>query len=222
VGDNYEDRLVSELTAAPVSHEQESLKITLLAPVRGGDPECGGTDASLVLAAFCCSLTAYGTSFSVGIRASAAARGRRRRLGEGSGDVDDRLARSRRRALCSSIPYILGCHVDCSPLVMGVVTTTTGGTAVLEKVFYTSVLVSDQDKALDFYTNVLGLEKRVENPTPPRWRARGRLVLVGCDHLVAVGGGACICGEQGSGPVRYGPRRTAASASVLVPKRVPG
>jgi predicted enzyme related to lactoylglutathione lyase len=42
----------------------------------------------------------------------------------------------------------------------------TGGTAMLEKVFYTSVLVSDQDRALDFYTNVLGLEKRVENPTP--------------------------------------------------------
>ena len=37
---------------------------------------------------------------------------------------------------------------------------------MLGKVFYTSVLVSDQDRALDFYTNVLGLEKRVENPTP--------------------------------------------------------
>ena len=37
---------------------------------------------------------------------------------------------------------------------------------MLKNVFYTSVLVSDQDKALDFYTNVLGLEKRVENPTP--------------------------------------------------------
>ena len=36
---------------------------------------------------------------------------------------------------------------------------------MLEKVFYTSVLVSDQDQALDFYTNVLGLETRVENPT---------------------------------------------------------
>jgi predicted enzyme related to lactoylglutathione lyase len=46
------------------------------------------------------------------------------------------------------------------------VTTTTGGTTVLEKVFYTSVLVSDQDRALDFYTNALGMEKRVENPTP--------------------------------------------------------
>jgi hypothetical protein len=31
---------------------------------------------------------------------------------------------------------------------------TTGGTAVLEKVFYTSVLISDQEKALDFYTTV--------------------------------------------------------------------
>src|SRR5687767_4253799 len=61
----------------------------------------------------------------------------------------------------SSIPCVLGCHISCSPPVMGVMTTTTGGTAVLEKVFYTSVLVSDQDKALDFYTNVLGLEKRV-------------------------------------------------------------
>lgn len=37
---------------------------------------------------------------------------------------------------------------------------------MLEKVFYMNVLVSDQDKALDFYTNVLGLEKRVENPAP--------------------------------------------------------
>jgi predicted enzyme related to lactoylglutathione lyase len=55
------------------------------------------------------------------------------------------------------------------------VTTTTGGNTVLEKVFYTSVLVTDQDKALDFYTNVLGLEKRVENPTPdgPRFLTVG-------------------------------------------------
>jgi predicted enzyme related to lactoylglutathione lyase len=37
---------------------------------------------------------------------------------------------------------------------------------MLEKVFYMSVLVSDQDKALAFYTNGVGLEKRVENPTP--------------------------------------------------------
>jgi predicted enzyme related to lactoylglutathione lyase len=46
---------------------------------------------------------------------------------------------------------------------------------MLEKVFYTSVMVSDQDKALDFYTNMLGLEKRVENPTPdgPRFLTVG-------------------------------------------------
>lgn len=37
---------------------------------------------------------------------------------------------------------------------------------MLKQVFYTSVLVSDQDRALDFYTNVLGMEKRAENPTP--------------------------------------------------------
>jgi hypothetical protein len=39
---------------------------------------------------------------------------------------------------------------------MGVVTTTTGGTVMLEKIFYTSVLVSDQDKALDFYRSRTG------------------------------------------------------------------
>jgi predicted enzyme related to lactoylglutathione lyase len=46
---------------------------------------------------------------------------------------------------------------------------------MLEQVFYTSVLVSDQDKALDFYTHALGLEKRVENPTPdgPRFLTVG-------------------------------------------------
>ncbi|MFZ0377747.1 MAG: VOC family protein [Solirubrobacteraceae bacterium] len=46
---------------------------------------------------------------------------------------------------------------------------------MLQKVFYTSVLVSDQERALDFYTNVLGLEKRTENPTPdgPRFLTVG-------------------------------------------------
>ena len=46
---------------------------------------------------------------------------------------------------------------------------------MLKHIFYTSVLVSDQDKALDFYTNVIGLEKRVENPTPdgPRFLTVG-------------------------------------------------
>jgi predicted enzyme related to lactoylglutathione lyase len=35
--------------------------------------------------------------------------------------------------------------------------------AVLEKVVYTSVFVTDQERALDFYTNVLGFVKRAEN-----------------------------------------------------------
>ena len=37
---------------------------------------------------------------------------------------------------------------------------------MLEKIFYTTMLVSDQDRALGFYTNVLGFEQRVDNPTP--------------------------------------------------------
>jgi predicted enzyme related to lactoylglutathione lyase len=54
-------------------------------------------------------------------------------------------------------------------------TANVGGNAVLEKVVYTSVFVTDQDRALDFYTNVLGFEKRAENPTPvgPRFLSIG-------------------------------------------------
>ncbi len=37
---------------------------------------------------------------------------------------------------------------------------------MLDRILYTHMLVSDQDKALDFYVNVLGLEQRVDNPTP--------------------------------------------------------
>ncbi|HZO98445.1 MAG TPA: VOC family protein [Gaiellaceae bacterium] len=46
---------------------------------------------------------------------------------------------------------------------------------MFEKVVYTTVLVSDQDRALDFYTNVLGLEPRIDNPTPdgPRFLTVG-------------------------------------------------
>src|ERR671910_865887 len=43
---------------------------------------------------------------------------------------------------------------------------TNGGTTMLKKVVYVALLVSDQDKALDFYTNVIGLEKRGDYPTP--------------------------------------------------------
>lgn len=46
---------------------------------------------------------------------------------------------------------------------------------MLKQVYYTSVLVTDQDRALDFYTNVVGLEKREDNPTPdgPRFLTVG-------------------------------------------------
>ncbi len=37
---------------------------------------------------------------------------------------------------------------------------------MLKGLAYTTLYVSDQDKALDFYTNTLGLEERVDNPTP--------------------------------------------------------
>jgi predicted enzyme related to lactoylglutathione lyase len=48
-------------------------------------------------------------------------------------------------------------------------------TTTLKSVFYASMLVTDQDRALDFYTNVLGLEQRVDNPTPdgPRFLTVG-------------------------------------------------
>jgi predicted enzyme related to lactoylglutathione lyase len=54
-------------------------------------------------------------------------------------------------------------------------TINSGGTAMLERVFYASMLVSDQDRALDFYTNVLGFEQRVDAPTTdgPRFLAVG-------------------------------------------------
>jgi predicted enzyme related to lactoylglutathione lyase len=46
---------------------------------------------------------------------------------------------------------------------------------MLKHVFYTTLLVKDQARALDFYTNVLGLEKRNDNPTPdgPRFLTVG-------------------------------------------------
>ena len=69
---------------------------------------------------------------------------------------------------------------------------------MLEKVFYTSVLVSDQDKALDFYTNVLGFEKRVDNPTPggPRWLT---VAVTGQDFELVL-----WPGTPGQGPPVYG------------------
>jgi predicted enzyme related to lactoylglutathione lyase len=36
----------------------------------------------------------------------------------------------------------------------------------LTKIVYITQLVSDQTRALDFYTSILGFEKRIDNPTP--------------------------------------------------------
>jgi catechol 2,3-dioxygenase-like lactoylglutathione lyase family enzyme len=50
-----------------------------------------------------------------------------------------------------------------------------GGQAMLEKILYVFVFVKDQDKALDFYTNMLGFEKLVDSPNAngPRFVAVG-------------------------------------------------
>jgi catechol 2,3-dioxygenase-like lactoylglutathione lyase family enzyme len=58
-----------------------------------------------------------------------------------------------------------GCHICSSPVVIKSDDHKQGGPTVLEKVVYTSLYVSDQDRALDFYTNVLGFEPRIDNPT---------------------------------------------------------
>lgn len=46
---------------------------------------------------------------------------------------------------------------------------------MLENIAYATVFVEDQDRALEFYTNVLGFQKRADNPTPdgPRFLTVG-------------------------------------------------
>jgi catechol 2,3-dioxygenase-like lactoylglutathione lyase family enzyme len=48
---------------------------------------------------------------------------------------------------------------------------------VLKNVMFTTIFVSDQDRALAFYTETLGLEKRADNPGP--W---GRFLTVAPRH----------------------------------------
>jgi catechol 2,3-dioxygenase-like lactoylglutathione lyase family enzyme len=45
---------------------------------------------------------------------------------------------------------------------------------MFKKVMYTALYVSDQDKALDFYTQMFGFEKRADNPGP-----EGRFLTIG-------------------------------------------
>jgi predicted enzyme related to lactoylglutathione lyase len=68
---------------------------------------------------------------------------------------------------------------------------------MLKRVVYVAVLVSDQDKALDFYTNAIGLEKRVDSPTPvgPRFLTVG---VKGQDFELVLWPGTPAWGEAGS------------------------
>ena len=68
---------------------------------------------------------------------------------------------------------------------------------MLKKVVYVSLFVSDQDKALDCYTNVIGLERRFDVPTPvgPRFLTVG---VKGQDFDVVLWPGTPGRGEQGS------------------------
>lgn len=66
-------------------------------------------------------------------------------------------------------------------------------------VIYTTLFVSDQDRALDFYTNVLGFEKRADNPSPA-----GRFVgvaLPGQSFMIVLWPGTPGAAKAGAGLV---------------------
>lgn len=79
-----------------------------------------------------------------------------------------------------------------------------GGKMTLEKVVYISVFVKDQGKALDFYTKLLGFEKRVDVPYPdgPRFLTVG---LEGQDFELVLWPGTPGQGQpfQGRIPAQY-------------------
>jgi predicted enzyme related to lactoylglutathione lyase len=79
-----------------------------------------------------------------------------------------------------------------------------GGKMTLEKVVYISVFVKDQDKALAFYTKLLGFEKRVDVPYPdgPRFLTVG---LKGQDFQLILWPGTPGQGQpfQGRIPAQY-------------------
>lgn len=69
---------------------------------------------------------------------------------------------------------------------------------MLRKVPYVALLVSDQDKALDFYTNVIGFKKRGDFPQPgggPRFLTIG---VEGQDFELVLWPGAPGKPQQGS------------------------
>ena len=68
---------------------------------------------------------------------------------------------------------------------------------MLKRVVYVALLVSDQDKALEYYTNVMGLEKRGDYPhrDTPRFLTVG---VKGQDFELALWPGTPARGEAGS------------------------
>lgn len=68
----------------------------------------------------------------------------------------------------------------------------------VKKVIYTTVPVRDQDKALDFYTKVMGLEQRIDAPTRdgPRFLTVG---VPGQDFDLVLWPGTPAQVEPGSG-----------------------
>jgi len=71
---------------------------------------------------------------------------------------------------------------------------------MLTKVVYITLFVSDQDRALDFYTRTLGFEKRADNPAP----GNGRFVAVGLpgqDLLLVLWPGTPGRANPAAGPV---------------------
>jgi catechol 2,3-dioxygenase-like lactoylglutathione lyase family enzyme len=79
-----------------------------------------------------------------------------------------RISEMKRFAFLSSIAALA--LVAHSGAVQAAKQEAAGGT-MLEKMVYVTVFVKDQEKALDFYTNVLGFEKRVDSPKPDGPRA---------------------------------------------------
>ena len=75
---------------------------------------------------------------------------------------------------------------------------------MLEKVVYVTVFVKDQDKALDFYTRVLGFQKRAEGPIPAGLRFLS-VGLEGQDLELALWSGTLGEGQpfQGRGTAAY-------------------
>lgn len=68
---------------------------------------------------------------------------------------------------------------------------------MLKRIPYVALLVSDQDKALAFYTNVIGFEKRIDAPTPdgPRFLTIG---VPGQDFELVLWPGTPATAELGS------------------------